>query len=328
MKVTISKLNISNAQLRIKPFIHHTPVLRSTYVNNLANAKLFFKCENFQKVGAFKYRGATNAVLQLAEEQKAKGVIAHSSGNHAQALALAAKTQGIKAHIVMPSNAPKVKSEAVADYGAKITFCEPTLEARESTVASLIEQFNYTEIHPFDDDHIIAGQATAAMELMEDVPKLDAIIVPVGGGGLLSGTALAAHYFGKNIAVYGGEPQAADDAKRSLSADKLIPMINPNTIADGLLTSLSPRTFSIIKEHISNIFTVSEQEIKEAMKMVWERMKIIIEPSSAVAVAAVLKNKKMFKSKKVGIIISGGNVDLANLPFSELLPSIKNNPSN
>ncbi len=311
-----TKSDIKSTQERIAPFVHKTPILTSSYFDELTGSKLFFKCENFQKVGAFKYRGATNAILHLSLEQKAKGVIAHSSGNHAQALALAAKTQGIKAHIVMPSNAPKVKSDAVAGYGAEITFCEPTLEAREQTVAALIRQSGFTEVHPFDNDYIIAGQATVAMELMEEVPNLDAIIVPVGGGGLLSGTALAAHYFGKNLAIYGSEPQKADDAKRSLDAGKLIPMVNPNTIADGLLTSLSQRTFTIIKNNVSNIFTVSEQEIKEAMKLVLERMKIIIEPSSAVAVAAVIKNKETFKSKKVGIIISGGNVDLANLPFN------------
>ncbi len=315
MKVALSKLNISNAQLRIKPFIHHTPVLTSSYFNKLIGAQLFFKCENFQKVGAFKFRGATNAVLQLADAQKKKGVIAHSSGNHAQALALAAKMQGVKAHIVMPSNAPKVKLEAVAGYDAQITFCEPTLQARERTVASLIEQYGFTEIHPFDDDTIIAGQATVALELMEEVLGLDIIIAPVGGGGLLSGTALATHYFNKGIKVYGAEPQEADDAKRSLDSGKLIPMVDPNTIADGLLTSLSPRTFSIIKTHVTDIFTVTEAEIITAMKLVWERMKIIIEPSSAVPVAAVLKNKKIFKSKQVGIIISGGNVDLSKLPF-------------
>lgn len=308
--MTLAKSEIESAVKRIDRFINKTPVLTSSFFNELTGSSLYFKCENFQKVGAFKYRGATNAVLQLSKEQKTNGVIAHSSGNHAQALALAAKTQGITAHIVMPSNAPKVKSEAVAEYGAKITFCEPTLEARESTVAELIDRFGYTEIHPFDNDHIIAGQATSAMELMKEVPNLDIIIAPVGGGGLLSGTALAASYFANNTKVYGAEPQGADDAKQSLDAGKLIPQINPNTIADGLLTSLSSRTFEIIKEQVTDILTVSEQEIISAMKMVWERMKIIIEPSSAVAIAAVLKNKELFNAKQIGIIISGGNVDL------------------
>jgi len=311
----ITQAEIMDAQERIKPFVHKTPVFTSTFFDELAGANLFFKCENFQKVGAFKYRGATNAVLQLTGRQKEKGVTAHSSGNHAQALALAAKTQGLMAHIVMPNNTPKVKSDAVACYGAQITFCIPTLEARKSTVQSLIDQFGYVEVHPFDDDHIIAGQATAALELMEEVENLDAIIAPVGGGGLLSGTALTAHYFGNNMKVFAGEPIGADDAKQSFDAGKLIPQLNPDTIADGLLTSLSPRTFAIIREHVSDIFTVSEKEIKEAMRLVWERMKIIIEPSSAVPVAAILKHKEVFKNKRVGIIISGSNVDLINLPF-------------
>lgn len=306
----LTKADLLESINRIKPFVHKTPVLTSSFFDELTGANLFFKCENFQKVGAFKYRGATNAILQLSSEQKGKGVIAHSSGNHAQALALAAKTQSIKAHIVIPSNAPKVKSNAVAGYGAEITFCKPTLEARESTVAELVAKYGYSEIHPFDNDQIIAGQATSAIELMEEVPNLDIIITPVGGGGLLSGSSLAAAYFGKNIQVYGAEPQLADDAKRSLDTGQLVPMINPATIADGLLTSLSPRTFRIIQAHVEDIITVSENEITEAMKLVWERMKIIIEPSSAVAVAAVLKNKNLFRSKQVGIIISGGNVDL------------------
>ena len=306
----LSKNTLFITKERITPFVHKTPVLTSSYFNALTSASLFFKCENFQKIGAFKYRGATHAVLQLPDEQKSKGVIAHSSGNHAQALALAAQVHSIKAHIVMPSNAPKVKSNAVAGYGAEITFCEPTLAARESTVKSLINKFGYTEIHPFDNDHIIAGQATAAMELMEEVPDLDIMIAPVGGGGLLSGTALAAYYYGNNIKVFGAEPKEADDAKQSLDAGNLIPQLNPNTIADGLLTSLSPRTFSIIKEHVEAIITVSEEEIIEAMKLVWERMKIIIEPSSAVPVAAILKSNMLFKNKRIGIIISGGNVDL------------------
>lgn len=312
----INKQTLVDAGERIRRFVHKTPVLTSQFFDGFAEAQLFFKCENFQKVGAFKYRGATNAVLQLTEEQKSKGVIAHSSGNHAQALALAAKANGIKAHIVMPSSAPRVKSDAVAGYGAEITFCEPTLEARESTTKALIEEYGYTEIHPFDNDHIIAGQATAAMELLEEQPNLDIIIAPVGGGGLLSGTALAAHYFGKEVKVYAGEPKGADDAKRSLDSGELIPSVKPNTIADGLLTSLSPRTFEIIKEHVSDILTVSEDEIKQTMKWVWERMKIIIEPSSAVPIAAIIKNKELFRNKKVGIIVSGGNVDLSKTYFN------------
>lgn len=308
--MSIESANLESAKNLITPYINVTPILTSHFFNLQAHAELFFKCENFQKVGAFKYRGATNAVLQLSADQKAKGVIAHSSGNHAQALALAANANGIKAHIVMPLSAPKVKSDAVAGYGAEITFCEPTLEARENTTKALIEKYGYTEIHPFDNDHIIGGQATAAMELLEEQSDLDILIAPVGGGGLLSGTALAATYFGKGIKVYAGEPIGADDAKRSFDSGKLIPSIKPQTIADGLLTSLSDRTFKIIQEHVVDILTVSDEEIKQAMRWVWERMKIIIEPSSAVPIAAVLKNKELFKDKKVGIIISGGNVDL------------------
>lgn len=307
--------DLKTAHNRIKPFVHKTPVLTSVFFDEVVGATLYLKCENFQKVGTFKYRGATNAILQLSKEQKSKGVIAHSSGNHAQALALAAKTQGIKAHIVMPSNAPKVKSNAVADYGAEITFCEPTLEARENTVAELMERYHYTEIHPFDNNHIIAGQATAALELVKEIPELDIMITPVGGGGLLSGSALVAHYFSSNIKVFGAEPKGADDAKRSFDAGSLIPQTNPNTVADGLLTSLSNRTFRIIQEHVEDIIVVSEIEIKQAMKLVWERMKIIIEPSSAVAIAAVIKNKEQFASKQIGIIISGGNVDLEKQYF-------------
>ena len=315
MSTKPSKSTLLEAKARISPSVHNTPILTSKFFNLLTESQLFFKCENFQKVGAFKYRGATNAVLQLSIEQRNRGVIAHSSGNHAQALALAAQVHGIKAHIVMPSTAPKVKSDAVAGYGATITFCEPTLEARERTTKTLIDAKGYTEIHPFDNDHIIAGQATAAMELLEEVPDLDVIISPVGGGGLLSGTALAAHYFGKNIKIYAGEPLGADDAKRSFDAGKLMPSLNPKTIADGLLTSLSPRTFGIIQKHVTDILTVSEEEIIDAMKLVWERMKIIIEPSSAVPVAAVLKNNSLFKNKNIGIIVSGGNVDLSRLYF-------------
>lgn len=313
----LDKQIILATQERIRSFIHKTPVLTSAFFDDLSESNLFFKCENFQKIGAFKYRGATNAILQLSDAKRKKGVIAHSSGNHAQALALAAKTHGINAHIVMPSSSPRVKSNAVKGYGAEIIFCEPTLAARESTVASLINKFGYTEIHPFDNDHIIAGQATVAMELLQEVPKLDIIIAPVGGGGLLSGTALASHYFGNSTKVYAGEPQEADDAKQSFDAGKLIPQLNPTTMADGLLTSLSPRTFLIIEEHVEDIITVSEKEIMEAMKLVWERMKIIIEPSSAVPVAAVLKSKIIFKNKRTGIIISGGNVDLNQNIFSK-----------
>ena len=311
-----SKEDLVNAKRRIELFINETPILTSTMINKLAGCEVFFKCESFQKVGAFKYRGATNAILQLSPEEMKNGVATHSSGNHAQALALAAKVQGIKAFIVMPSTAPRVKVEAVRGYGAEITFCEPTLQAREQTLAAVVEKTGATEIHPFDHDWIIAGQGTAAMELLEEMMDLEVIITPVGGGGLLSGTALAARYFGKEgIKVIAGEPEMASDAYRSFKSGILEPSINPQTIADGLLTSLSERTFNIIREYVDNIIIVSEDEIIEAMKLIWERMKIVIEPSSAVPFAALLKEKARFSSKRVGIIISGGNVDLGNLPF-------------
>ena len=311
-----SKEDLVNAKRRIELFINETPILTSTMINKLAGCEVFFKCESFQKVGAFKYRGATNAILQLSPEEMKNGVATHSSGNHAQALALAAKVQGIKAFIVMPSTAPRVKVEAVRGYGAEITFCEPTLQAREQTLAAVVEKTGATEIHPFDHDWIIAGQGTAAMELLEEMMDLEVIITPVGGGGLLSGTALAARYFGKEgIKVIASEPEMASDAYRSFKSGILEPSINPQTIADGLLTSLSERTFNIIREYVDNIIIVSEDEIIEAMKLIWERMKIVIEPSSAVPFAALLKEKARFSGKRVGIIISGGNVDLGNLPF-------------
>lgn len=307
--------DLINAKRRIELYINETPILTSTMINEMTGCEVYFKCESFQKVGAFKYRGATNAILQLTEADKKNGVATHSSGNHAQALALAAKVQGVKAYIVMPRTAPKVKVEAVKGYGAEITFCEPTLQAREQTLAAVVAKTGASEIHPFDNDHVIAGQATAGMELMEEVEKLDVIMAPVGGGGLLSGTALAAKYFGEHIQVIAGEPEGASDAYRSFTSGILEPSVNPQTIADGLLTSLSPRTFNIIKQNVDDIITVSEPEIIAAMKLIWERMKIVIEPSSAVPFAALLKKKEQFKGKRVGIIISGGNVDLGQLPF-------------
>jgi len=307
--------HIIEALERIRPFVHRTPVLTSTYFNDLLASSVFFKCENFQKVGAFKYRGATNAVLQLSEAEKKSGVATHSSGNHAQALALASRVQGIKAFIVMPKNAPRVKVEAVEEYGAEITFCEPTLQARESTLAQVVEKTGATIIHPYDNDQIICGQASATMEFLEQVPDLDVILAPVGGGGLLSGTCLATHYFGTHVKVIAAEPSGADDAFRSFNEGKLYPSVHPKTIADGLLTSLSDRTFRIIRTFVDKIITVSDDEIINSMKEVWQRMKIIIEPSSAVVIAAMKKKSSLFRNKKVGAIISGGNVDLDALPF-------------
>lgn len=309
------KEDIIKASSRIKNYIHRTPVLTSELINQTFGCKLYFKCENFQKVGAFKSRGAVNATLSLTKDQVKNGVCTHSSGNHAQALARAAKLFNIKAYIVMPKNAPEVKVAAVKQYGGEITFCEPTLEARESTLKKIILKTGANEIHPYNDYRIICGQATAAMELIEDIPDLQKIIVPVGGGGLLSGTALATKYFSPKTKVIAAEPEMANDAFRSFYEGKFIPSINPKTIADGLLTSLGSLTYPIILRNVDQIITANEISIIEAMRLVWERMKIIIEPSSAVPLAAIIENKIDVKGQNIGIIISGGNVDLAKLPW-------------
>ncbi|MDD5571136.1 MAG: pyridoxal-phosphate dependent enzyme [Bacteroidales bacterium] len=299
----------------IKPYINRTPVLTCSMFNRMFDCELFFKCESFQKVGAFKYRGATNAVFSMPDNEIKNGVATHSSGNFAQALSLAAKMRGVKAYIVMPSNSPKVKSNAVRDYGGEIIFCTPTLQARETTLAEVVEKTNAVFVHPYNDYKIIAGQATACYELINEINKLDIISAPVGGGGLLSGTLLSAHYFSSATKVIACEPELANDAWQSLKAGKIIPSVNPNTIADGLKTSLGDKTFPIIKEYVAEIVTVSEKAIVEAMKLVWERMKIIIEPSAAVTFAALLENKYDHKGKRIGIIFSGGNVDLEKLPW-------------
>lgn len=307
---------IQEAHDRIVPFIHRTPILTSESINKITGADIYFKCENFQKVGAFKARGGLNAVLSLSSEEGKHGVATHSSGNHAQAIAMAAQMAGYPAYIVMPSNAPEVKKKAVKGYGAEITECEPTLQARESNVDRLISEKGATMIHPYNDYRIIAGQATAGKELLEDVEvKLDYIITPVGGGGLLSGCSLAAHYLSPETKVIGAEPEGADDAYQSFKSGQLIPQKNPNTIADGLLTSLGERNFEIIKTHVQDILLTNDEEIIKAMRMIWERMKIIVEPSCAVPLAALIRNAANFKGKKVGIVLSGGNVDLGKLPF-------------
>ena len=305
-----TKQDIIEAHNRIKSYIHHTPVLTSGTFNRRFGSRFYFKCENFQKAGAFKSRGAVNAVFSLSEAEASKGVATHSSGNHAQALARAAALRKIKAYIVMPDNAPRVKVDAVRGYGGEITFCEPTSSAREETLKQVIAKTGAVEIHPYDKFEIVAGQATAAKELLEAHPDLDMVLTPVGGGGLLAGTALAVKYFAVQTKVIACEPTGADDAYRSFYAGKIIPSENPQTIADGLLTSLGVLNFEIIKKDVVDIVTVSEASIKQAMKLIWERMKIIVEPSSAVPVAAVLEDKIDVKGKKVGIIISGGNVDL------------------
>jgi threonine dehydratase len=306
---------IEEAAKRIGPFVHRTPVLTSSSINEMFGLHLFLKCENFQKIGAFKYRGATNAVLMLSPEEKKNGVATHSSGNHAQALALAAKINGLKAYIVMPENSSSVKINAVKGYGAEVILCAPNQKAREDTLADVMKKTGATLIHPYNNYSIIAGQATAAKELIEEIKDLDVVMAPVGGGGLLSGTALSAHYFSPKSLVIAGEPFNADDAYRSLKVGVLLPSNPPNTIADGLLTSLGDKTFDIIRKHVKEIVLVTEEEIIAAMRLIWERMKIIIEPSSAVPVAAAIKSKDRLKGKRLGIIISGGNVDLNKLPF-------------
>jgi threonine dehydratase len=268
-----------------------------------------------QRVGAFKFRGASNAVFSLTNEEAARGVCTHSSGNHAQALALAARLRSIPAYIVMPSNAPAVKKQAVAGYGGQITYCEPTLDARETTLARVVEQTGANVVHPYNDERVIAGQGTAALELLEEVPDLDVIITPVGGGGLLSGTSIAATEFKPGIRIIAGEPEMADDAYRSLQSGTILPSIKPNTIADGLLTSLGTLTFPIIQQRVERIVTVSEQGIIEAMRFVWERAKIVIEPSAAVAVGVLWEKKIDLAGQRVGVILSGGNVGLERLPW-------------
>jgi len=307
--------DIQSAHSRIKNFIHCTPVLTSRQLNRMFDCELYFKCENFQKVGAFKFRGATNAVLSLTDNKKKNGVVTHSSGNHAAALALAAGMNGVRAFIVMPENAPSVKKDAVAGYGAIITFCRPTLQSREETCRAIMEREGATLIHPYDNFNVICGQGTASLELLEEKPDLDIIVAPVGGGGLMSGTSTCAKGINGNITVIGAEPLNANDAWKSFKTGILTPSVNPLTIADGLLTSLSELTFSIIKNNVDDILTASEESIISSMKLIWERMKIIIEPSSATVLAVIKENPGYFKGKKVGLIISGGNVDLTRLPF-------------
>jgi len=307
--------DIEQAHARIRPLAHRTPVFTSQSIDRITGGMLFFKCENLQKVGAFKFRGATNAVFSLSEEEARRGVATHSSGNHAAALALAARLRGVPAYIVMPKTAPEIKKRAVAGYGGLITFCEPTLQARESTLAQVIAETGAVEVHPYDNFFVIAGQGTAAKELIEDASPFDQILAPVGGGGLLSGTAIATKHLLPHCRVIAAEPLGADDAFRSFRSKTLIPSENPKTIADGLLTSLGKRNFAVMLDKVDDVVTVSEEKIVAAMRLVWERMKIIIEPSSAVPLAAILEGKVDVAGKKTGIILSGGNLDLGKLPF-------------
>lgn len=295
--------------------IHRTPVLRCSAIDELAGASLFFKCENFQKVGAFKMRGASSAALRLSSADRAKGLATHSSGNHAQAVALSAKLLGVPAYIVMPENAPAIKRVATQGYGAKVISCANTLEARESTLEQVVAETGATFIHPYNDYNVIAGQASCAKELLEDVDGLTALLAPIGGGGLISGTALSARAFSPGTKVYGAEPEEVDDAYRSFKSGQLQFNTSINTIADGLRTNLGDKTFDIIQRELEAIFTVSEAEIVQAMRLIWERMKIIIEPSCAVPLAALLRNRSVFEGQRVGIVLTGGNVDLSQLPF-------------
>jgi len=306
---------IRAAAERIRPYAHRTPVLTCSSLDTMAGAELFFKCENLQKVGAFKFRGAANTVFSLSEKEASAGVATHSSGNHAQALALAARLRGVPAHIVMPENSPKVKVAAVRGYGARIVFCAPTQKDREQTLERVVAETGATFIHPYNNPGIIAGQGTCALELLEQVSDLDLVMAPVGGGGLLSGTALSCHYLRPDVRVIAGEPKGADDAFRSLRDGRIYPSENPQTVADGLRTSLGTLTFPIIRRYVERIVTVEEESIVAAMRHVWERMKVLIEPSAAVPLAAILEGGIETGGKRIGIILSGGNVDLDSLPW-------------
>jgi threonine dehydratase len=305
--------DIRAAAHRISPYLHRTPVLSSTAIDDMSGAQIFFKCENFQKVGAFKARGSVNAVLSLTDDEIVNGVATHSSGNHAAALAFAASIRGIPAFIVMPENAPDIKKRAVAGYGGKITFCPATLKDREKTLEKLVDETGANVVHPFNDYSVIAGQATAALELLEEEKDLDLLMAPVGGGGLVSGSALSAHYLSPPTKVIAAEPKGADDAKLSFDSGVLIPSDKPQTIADGLLTSLGEKTFAIIKRYVNDIVTVDDEAIINATCVVLERMKIVIEPSAAVPLAAILEKHLDVQGLRVGIILSGGNVDLQSL---------------
>lgn len=306
---------IRAAKKRISDYINPTPILTSSAIDEIAGCSIYFKCENFQKVGAFKARGAANAVLKLTPEERKNGVATHSSGNHAAALARAASQAGIRSYIVMPSNAPDIKKAAVRDYGGEIIECEPNQKAREARLEEVVEETGATIIHPYHNLDVIEGQATCTLEMLSEGIDFDAIIAPVGGGGLLSGAALAGHYLSPDTRIYAGEPEGADDAYRSMKAKTLLPADRSDTIADGLLVSLGEMNFEIIRAYVEDIFTVSDEEIIAAMRLIFERMKMVIEPSSAVPLAAILANKEIFKDMKVGVIISGGNVDLGRLPF-------------
>jgi threonine dehydratase len=307
--------DIKNAHKRIRPFIHRTPVLTNSSLNKLSGADLYFKCENFQKVGSFKIRGATNTVLQLTDEELALGIVTASSGNHGAALCMAVSNRGGKTIVVMPNNTPKIKVDNVERNGGEIVWCEPIQASREKVLQEIMDETGAVLVHPYNDERIIAGQGTAAKELLEDYPDLERIVSPVSGGGLLSGTLCSAKEMKPGILVYGAEPVEADDAYRSLQSGEIQANKTTNTICDGLRAQIGTITFPIIQEKVDGIITVTEDEIIHSMRLIWERMKIIVEPSSAITLSAILKRKELFKGKKVGLILSGGNVDLEDLPF-------------
>ena len=310
-----NKEDIIESHKRISKWIHKTPILQSSSINKIAGAEIYFKCENFQKIGAFKMRGALNAVMSTKKQNLKKGFVTHSSGNHAQAVALSSNIANTKAYIVMPKGAPKIKIKAVRGYGAEVTLCENNEDSRVRTCNKIIKETGANFIHPFDNEDVILGQSTCAKEIYEELLDLDYIISPVGGGGLASGTILSTKFFSENTKVVLAEPQKANDAYESFTNKRLIPVSNPNTIADGLKTSLSEKTFKIILDGTDQIVTIEEEEIVNSMKLIWERLKIVCEPSCSLPLAAVLKNKKKFKGKKIGLILTGGNVDVNNLPF-------------
>lgn len=318
MNYAVNLDHIRRAAERIAPWANHTPVLTCATLDEMAGRNLFFKCENFQKVGAFKFRGACNAVMSLTDQEAGRGVVTHSSGNHAQALALAARLRGIESHIVMPSTSKAVKKRAVEGYGGRIHLCEPTLEARETTAARVVRETGATFIHPYDDARVIAGQGTTALELLEQAPGLNGVVVPVGGGGLTSGMTLAARGLDSNLRVFAAEPAGADDAARSKAAGTFLPQTGPNTLCDGLLTSLGELTWPVVRDLVEEVHTVDDEDIVAAMRLVWERMKILIEPSSAVTLAMVLapRFRGLDGLESVGVVFSGGNVDLDDLPWA------------
>ncbi|MBX2882396.1 MAG: pyridoxal-phosphate dependent enzyme [Granulosicoccus sp.] len=308
--------DVKSAHARIEPYIHRTPILTSAYLNQLTGAELYFKCENFQKAGAFKVRGATNAVFSLTDEQAKNGVATHSSGNHALSLSYAAGCRGIPCTVVMPRTAPQVKKDAVRGYGGVIVECEPSTSSREATFAEVVKKTGAEFVHPYNDIRVITGQATCSLELIEDMPDLDAVVAPIGGGGMISGTCLTLSNLAPAVSIYAAEPEQADDAYRSFKAGHIIADDEPHTVADGLKVPLKENTWHFVSNHVSDIQTASEKEIIDAMTLTWQRMKIVIEPSCSVPLAVILKNPDVYRNKRVGVIITGGNVDLNKLPWS------------